>query len=283
MPVLLSDPRIPTWATRTFHTLASDVPLDVGVDMIEGFSLRRSDCPLPWFAEITSMVKVTPNQDKRVPSRYPIAFRFKAPVVQMEKYLPYLEGRLAEYGVPMVLTRHVTQPGEDTQWGMERISEFANEIHPDTTVVNCTGVGAGRLCDDDIIPGRGVTLRVRRPKELDYHISEDYEDGYHGEGLMAYAIPRGSEMTLGGTIFKNDWREDATEDEIVGVRERAEGLLGVSGLEETERWTGLRPIREDGVRLGLFGETICNYGHGGSGVTTCWGCADEIVDIIQGM
>lgn len=43
-------------------------------------------------------------------------------------------------------------------------------------------------------------------------------------------------------------------------------------------WSGVRPYREGGARLELEGQgTIHNYGHGGSGVTVAWGCADQVV------
>ncbi len=47
--------------------------------------------------------------------------------------------------------------------------------------------------------------------------------------------------------------------------------------------SGLRPSRKEGVRLELekmkLGDKdvkiVHNYGHGGSGVTLCWGCASS--------
>uniref|UniRef100_A0A7S4Q7T6 FAD dependent oxidoreductase domain-containing protein n=1 Tax=Alexandrium monilatum TaxID=311494 RepID=A0A7S4Q7T6_9DINO len=46
-------------------------------------------------------------------------------------------------------------------------------------------------------------------------------------------------------------------------------------------WSGLRPQREGGVRLELahdatVGPVIHDYGHGGSGVVTSWGCAADV-------
>ena len=49
-------------------------------------------------------------------------------------------------------------------------------------------------------------------------------------------------------------------------------------------WVGLRPYREDMVNMKKTilddGRIIVNnYGHGGSGFTLCWGCADEVVHL----
>jgi D-amino-acid oxidase len=42
---------------------------------------------------------------------------------------------------------------------------------------------------------------------------------------------------------------------------------------------GLRPSRNSGVRLEAEpdGRIVHYYGHGGSGVTFSWGCAEEVV------
>jgi len=50
------------------------------------------------------------------------------------------------------------------------------------------------------------------------------------------------------------------------------------------RVAGLRPFRDGGVRVEreeLAGRTLVHdYGHGGSGVTLSWGCADEVLALI---
>ncbi|HMC79917.1 MAG TPA: FAD-dependent oxidoreductase, partial [Acidimicrobiia bacterium] len=47
---------------------------------------------------------------------------------------------------------------------------------------------------------------------------------------------------------------------------------------------GLRPFRRDSVRLEREpgARVIHNYGHGGSGVTLSWGCAEEVSALVKG-
>jgi D-amino-acid oxidase len=51
-----------------------------------------------------------------------------------------------------------------------------------------------------------------------------------------------------------------------------------------EHLVGLRPGRPTvRLELDLKGSTrvVHNYGHGGSGVTLGWGCAAEVVELVQ--
>ena len=45
-------------------------------------------------------------------------------------------------------------------------------------------------------------------------------------------------------------------------------------------WAGLRPYRPT-VRVEKENNIIHNYGHGGSGFTIAFGCADEVVKMLQ--
>jgi D-amino-acid oxidase len=49
---------------------------------------------------------------------------------------------------------------------------------------------------------------------------------------------------------------------------------------------GFRPAREDGARLERLqdvGRTkmYTNYGHGGAGWQSCWGCAEDVVGLVE--
>jgi D-amino-acid oxidase len=43
---------------------------------------------------------------------------------------------------------------------------------------------------------------------------------------------------------------------------------------------GLRPVRPE-VRLEAVGRVIHCYGHGGAGVTVSWGCAEEVLGLVE--
>ncbi len=96
----------------------------------------------------------------------------RVPVAVMDTYLPLLERRLREAGVPVELYPELTLE----QASAVAMQKFAGA--PDTIIVNCTGIGARTLSQDpEVTPGRGVTVRVRRASDVNYFVTEDDEDG----------------------------------------------------------------------------------------------------------
>lgn len=292
-PFKLTGDNIEKWGTTTYKILENEVEKNVGVEMLEGFVLRATSKPeLPWFAALTKMDIVTPAEDKRIPSQYHSALRFTAPVVQMDLYLPYLEQWARRINVNIELTRDHAGSNGNSKWDLSQVVEFAKKAMGNKTViVNCTGVDAKLISGEEMIPGRGVTVMVKRPVDFDYFIAEDESDAIEsGNGLLTYAIPRGDLYTLGETFFLGDWNQEASHDEVTSVKKRCNSLLdGIEQAEEVNRWSGLRPIRGCGTARVEVDENlkhcdlrvIVNYGHGGSGVTICWGCTDHVVDLVN--
>ena len=90
-------------------------------------------------------------------------------------------------------------------------------------------------------------------------------------------------MILGGVAQTNDWSLDARIEDREYILEKCIKLIPeLKNAEIIEDMVGLRPGRSE-VRLEkeiLFGRPIIhNYGHGGSGVTLSWGCADDVVEL----
>lgn len=299
MPFLLEGEGVQRWSTAAHAQFCQQVDHNVGVDILDGLLLKGATLPseLPWFARLTNMTVETPESDSRIPSFYKSALRFSTPIVCMEPYLTYLEKRASMLGVTIELTATHTPDGKSTKWDAEQVAEFiqARFGYKQPVLVNCGGIGAGAFADDEMIPVRGIIVRVQRPSDRRYMISEDSEDGVLSKnGMIAYAIPRGNEYTLGGSILEGDWEEKTTEEEKRRVKELANGLIpGIGKQPETGVWSGLRPTRRNGTarvelqQEGLAGrkefDVVANYGHGGSGVTTCWGCANEVVEIVAGL
>lgn len=85
----------------------------------------------------------------------------------------------------------------------------------------------------------------------------------------------------------NDYNTKVSDEDNTFIYSGTQKMLkSLKNAPTIKEWVGLRPGREM-VRLET--ETrrskdhkktsiIHNYGHGGCGVTLCWGCADEVLE-----
>jgi D-amino-acid oxidase len=143
-------------------------------------------------------------------------------------------------------------------------------------VINCAGIGARSLLNDvDLEPHRGQVAIVPKIDNLSYAMVCD-------EAPLMYAIPRTNDCVFGGTNeLSDDLAVDPTSTACI-VTACTRVLKIDSPPVLTER-VGLRPYRKSGVRLERAqfrdGRTIIhNYGHGGSGFTLSWGCAENVFE-----
>jgi D-amino-acid oxidase len=102
---------------------------------------------------------------------------------------------------------------------------------------------------------------------------------------LAYVLPRRDVVVLGGTAEEGDRelrpREATTRDILERTRRLQPELEHATFIGAA---VGLRPARP-AVRLEADhladGRTVVHdYGHGGSGFTLSWGCADEVAAIV---
>jgi D-amino-acid oxidase len=151
------------------------------------------------------------------------------------------------------------------------------EAGPDfDLVVNCAGIGARELVPDpDVEPHRGQVAIVAK-LDLPYAVVCD-------DPPLMYAIPRSADCVFGGT---NEVSEDRTIDPATtqNIVRECESVLGVKASALIRARVGLRPGRSSGVRLASDklrdGRTVIhNYGHGGSGFTLSWGCAESVLEL----
>jgi len=98
-------------------------------------------------------------------------------------------------------------------------------------------------------------------------------------------IPRGDVIVYGGTSDEDQWDLSVDDDAVEDIIRRCRKLLPEAYTKDMKivgHWVGLRPFRQEKVNLekkvlddGRI--VVNNYGHGGSGFTLCYGCADEVV------
>jgi D-amino-acid oxidase len=268
--VYLVDPNDQThldWSARTLSKLLElhDHVPEAAVELPAGVELFRvSDPSRPQWADVAIGFEPLSSEDL---TNYPgrtWGYRVKAPATNMRRYLPWLRRSCQERGV-MFIEQHLTD---------------LNSLFLDADiVVNCAGLGAGRLVNDlELYPMKGQYLIFDQPERaLDFYIGDDE----HPDG-MAYVIPRDGQILIGGTAEPGVWSTDFTQD-VQGLIRRALQFCPDLGLEShalVDKVVGLRPCRLSGrVRFGADSDNhrlLHNYGHGGSGFSLSWGCAQDI-------
>jgi len=177
------------------------------------------------------------------------------PVMETPGYLDYLRARF---------------PGE-LRLGvrLQSLDELEGDV-----IVNCAGIGARELAHDaEVKPHRGQVLVVDK---LDLPATLVHETS------LAYAIPRANDCVLGGTSSESD---DLAPDaaDTARILDICREHLGIAAPRVREVKVGLRPYRAAGIRLERDGRVIHNYGHGGSGFTVSWGCAEAVAAIVDAL
>jgi D-amino-acid oxidase len=90
--------------------------------------------------------------------------------------------------------------------------------------------------------------------------------------------PRRDDVVLGGTFEVGNRNLEPDPQTRVAIVERCVALVPeLSGAEIVGEKVGLRPCRRGGPRVERDGAVVHAYGHGGAGMTLCWGTADEVV------
>ena len=250
------------WASRSrlvFAELARDG--DTGVLLRAGRELLRSPAPDPWWAAaVPELRRLTPDE---LPAGFVDGFGFTAAVIDMSRYLEWLLSRAKALGVTVVVRR------------LSTVDDAVGDA-----VVNCTGLGARELAGDaSMVPVRGQVVRLANPGLIEWLLDEEDPAG------MTYVVPRHDDVVCGGTADEgaDSGEPDPTVEAAILSRARAlvPALLGAAVLS---RGIGSRPTRPT-VRVqreDTVGRPVVHcYGHGGAGVTLSWGCADDVVCLLD--
>jgi D-amino-acid oxidase len=253
--------RVLSWGSRTYEVFEelSGIP-ESGVLMREGVELWHESVPDPWWAGAVPGVRRCSRDE--LPPAYLDGHAFTAPIVEMPIYLAYLMDRFSAAG------------GNIEQRSLSSLDEVDAGV-----VVNCVGLGAKALLGDaSMVPIRGQVVRVRNPGLNRFMLDEENPEG------VAYIVPRSNDCILGGTAEEGEWNLKPDPETAAGILRRCTQLEPrLADAEVLEHKVGLRPGRAE-IRLEREDgpvPRIHNYGHGGSGVTLSWGCAEETLRLVQ--
>lgn len=191
-------------------------------------------------------------------------FYAEVPIAEPHLHLPYLMRRFESAG-GRVEIRNVASLQE-----LETESDI---------IVNCAGLEAKKLVgDENLFPIRGQILIV---KNFGVHRSVTIESDDHESERATYTIARSRDVVMGGVAMTGNWDTHIDELTVGGIIARCadiEPSLGEPVILQHK--AGLRPGRTE-IRCELERRNerppiIHNYGHGGSGYTVNWGCAQEV-------
>ena len=259
----LAEPRdaVLRWSAGTYRKLRelADQP-ETGVHMQRVSETRAHADADPWWARAAGDVERVPGTES--PNAAHAVLRTTVPVCDTRRYLPWLHDEFLRGGGKII---------ELDLRSLDLAFELAD------CVVNCTGLGAATLCDDPQIQSVRGQVVIVESEAVEEALIDDTE------GTPVYVVPRGDDCVLGGTAQPDDTRlaidDHDTARILADCQARVPALVGAPVLEVR---VGLRPWRRT-VRLQVEARRdgqilVHNYGHGGSGFTLSWGCADEAAE-----
>jgi D-amino-acid oxidase len=246
---------------REFTALAADS--DTGVRLAPAVVVGG-----PAGGEVPPQARIIPElrpcTEDELPPGFDHGSHSRMPLMDMPRYLDYLERRLVAAGGVIEL---------------RRVRTLAEAAEAAPVVVNCSGLGARQLAGDPSVrPVFGQHVMMTNPglDELLMELTVEPE-------WVSY-FPHRDRVVCGGIRLPDRW--DSTPDEEVTDRIVARCRRVQPRLRDAEIIdvvTGLRPDRPTvRVEAEPLGSSWCvhNYGHGGNGVSLSWGCAREVAKLV---
>ncbi|RFU80235.1 d-amino-acid oxidase [Trichoderma arundinaceum] len=239
----------------------------------------------PWYNTVLPDYREL-NHDEVIPG-HDSGCEFTSVCINTVIYLSWLVGQCAKNGV--VFKRAVLSD-------IREAKALSHTGQPANIIVNATALGSlklGGVEDSSLTPARGQVVVVRN----EFHPMVATSGTDDGPTEMAYIMQRaaGGGTILGGTYDMGNWESAPDPNIAIRIMKRAvqvapglTGGKGIEGLSVIRHGVGLRPYRKGGVRIAeeaLDGETsiVHNYGHAGWGYQGSYGCAERVVELVNGI
>jgi D-amino-acid oxidase len=250
--------KVARWAKTSYDVLAqlaTDEPSS-GVRMRWGTELLRTAEDEPWWRDAVPAVEAAHD----LPDGFAGGWRLTVPVADTSAYLPWLVTRLDALGGTLTRT-------------------WLSALPPEGIVVNCTGLAARALTDDETLhPVRGQVVLLEQVGLTEWLLEKSDAEA------LTYIVPREHDIVVGGTAQEDVYDPHPDPAVAQDILARARAMVPqLSRAAVRGHRVGLRPARPE-VRLetvphpgGPPGGVVHCYGHGGAGVTLSWGCAEDVV------
>ncbi|MCW3090571.1 MAG: FAD-dependent oxidoreductase [Ferruginibacter sp.] len=187
------------------------------------------------------------------------AYDVTVPLIETQIFLPWLQQQLLQRGVLFV---------------EREINDFGEIAGQFDWVINCSALGARKLCNDDtVIPVRGQVALLEPRSGMSIYLDNE---------SLLYVVPRKDAIIVGGTYEAGIETTDTEPATIERLLQNAfEVLPELKEQAFIGSWAGVRPFRaEVRVEQEAGKNIIHNYGHGGSGFTLAFGCAETVCNMV---
>jgi D-amino-acid oxidase len=257
---LQNDKRGIQWSLTSYHvfkTLSANNATGISMATIKKVAKQEADNDTSWMAFMPKDSYQTIDATA-LPNGYAVGHEAIVPLIETQIFLPWLLTQIKQLGATLI---------------QETVQEFSILSQQYDFVINCTAMGAATLCNDkQLIPVRGQIVLV--------------EPGYPNYIFLdkagsTYIVPRKDGTIIGGTYEENIGEAKTDEQALQHLHEKAVAALpNLSQQKIIGSWAGIRPYRPT-VRVEKEGNIIHNYGHGGSGYTLSFGCAENVLALVQ--
>ncbi|CAD5220602.1 unnamed protein product [Bursaphelenchus okinawaensis] len=266
-----------TWAKKSFERFAyleKNFGHECGVKLISGHiqsdNLDLLKSQEKNMADMVYNFRWLDDRERNLlfvnPSKYCI--HYTAYASEGRTYTPWIKKHLQKRGAQFA-TREFRNLDEVANLGFEY-------------VINSAGVYGGKLAGDDlegIKPNRGVAFEVDAPWQKHFN----YRD------FSTFTIPMVNGVMMGTVREADCWERKITDQDRKEILERYIELdPKFKGVKILSEWVSLRPERKE-IRVeyqkrnsnGKEYHVVHNYGHGGNGFTLGWGCAQDVVNLLE--
>jgi D-amino-acid oxidase len=253
------------WARRSREVYQTLKP-ENGISLVDVVDFTFDHEPIPLWAQILNEYHELPAAE--IPPLYAKSYAAKIHNMDTSIFVDYLLGKVKQLG------------GQVIQQNLAALTDIEKSF---SIIINCSGVWSNQLVpDEQSFPIRGqfiITERVSLPRASLASVDDD---------SFILVVERHGDCYIAGNTVENVWDTKPDPEISRTMLERAKTLEPrLKNATILRDGVGLRPgrstVRLERDELADGRIVIHNYGHGGAGFTTAWGCAEDVTALVKAL